>query len=858
MNQFKKATKKIVAVAASATVASAAVFGSLGTYPQNFVSNDAFDGQVVVGADAAAMDSTSALSIISDLESEFSGDSEKVEITYKSSSSDGKDIKVAESGDTWNYGEANQNVRGTFFDESDDDNVLSDDLTFKNDRSDEDYSQKIDLLSGGFTFEHTLRDDLDDEISSHIFVAEGNIVDYTLEFDSSMDLSSGTNNTGDFVGEQLEILGTTYTVTEITFGSTIGIEKLGLIGGANKVSLGEGESTTVSIDGKDYTVEVLSVASSEVLLTVNGESESIDEFNTEEVGGVNIAVTDLVSSSRDSVSGYAEIVVGGNEITLEHNKEVKINDEDISDVWDDYKVTTVFSGDDSSWDGFTNTYNNEESDGTMLKAGDSWEDYVFGSFAVRYDGYNDVEWSEVELKASGDDKIKLTGTTIRGEEFSDDVIFSVEKTATGAVRVIGDDEDTAMILQDVDFTAGDFVVQDTSGVNVSSALGASTVFQIVENSTSNVIFAGTGTEIDALFASTINADDNITIDGITGTAADDGLRLLAGDADNQFFYEVTSYSNSDDEITIEDAFTGDKVAENKGVANVAASLTDVDTFTVTADEITVIDRSSDTVTTMALADELLVDLTGVTNATNNGLNVTFTYDEADLDVDTSGDAGGFNITVTYDATSDDRFEFNSPSTTESSLIAFGSGTEQNTEDNGDILVFVNKYGTKVEYDEEEDNYIKVMTPDDQIAAKVYLVTGDSTSTNSTISVDADAADDKVAELEDDGYTIVSQETVSSEAVSFDVSAPVLDSEVSGTSDMIVVGGPAVNQVAAELLGLSYPTYGSASGVDTDEAVVRYFESENSVLVYGSSAEDTKAAAEKLNEGGLSGNLVNVQ
>ena len=104
--------------------------------------------------------------------------------------------------------------------------------------------------------------------------------------------------------------------------------------------------------------------------------------------------------------------------------------------------------------------------------------------------------------------------------------------------------------------------------------------------------------------------------------------------------------------------------------------------------------------------------------------------------------------------------------------------------------------------------------------------------------------DKVAELEADGYTIVSQETMTTEEVEFDITAPVTDSQASGSSDMIVVGGPAVNEVAADLLGLSFPTYDSASGVNEGEAVIRFFESENSVLVYGWSAADTKAAADK--------------
>ena len=94
-------------------------------------------------------------------------------------------------------------------------------------------------------------------------------------------------------------------------------------------------------------------------------------------------------------------------------------------------------------------------------------------------------------------------------------------------------------------------------------------------------------------------------------------------------------------------------------------------------------------------------------------------------------------------------------------------------------------------------------------------------------------------------------------MAFDVTSPMLDTDMvalgeAAWNDMIVVGGPAVNQVAAMLLGLDYPTYGSASGVSEGEGLIRYFEDSNSVLVYGYSAQDTAEAVDRLNSGGLSG------
>jgi len=74
----------------------------------------------------------------------------------------------------------------------------------------------------------------------------------------------------------------------------------------------------------------------------------------------------------------------------------------------------------------------------------------------------------------------------------------------------------------------------------------------------------------------------------------------------------------------------------------------------------------------------------------------------------------------------------------------------------------------------------------------------------------------------------------------DVDAPAV-----GTENMIVVGGPCINKVAAELLGVSYPTCGDAVkdlGFEEGKAVIKLFEDKNALLVAGWSAQDTLGAS----------------
>jgi len=75
-----------------------------------------------------------------------------------------------------------------------------------------------------------------------------------------------------------------------------------------------------------------------------------------------------------------------------------------------------------------------------------------------------------------------------------------------------------------------------------------------------------------------------------------------------------------------------------------------------------------------------------------------------------------------------------------------------------------------------------------------------------------------------------------------------------TKNLIVVGGPAVNKVAAKLLGLTYPTYGSAltgdNAIAADEALMKlvsssYDATKVALVVFGWEAKDTRAAAKYL-------------
>ena len=252
---------------------------------------------------------------------------------------------------------------------------------------------------------------------------------------------------------------------------------------------------------------------------------------------------------------------------------------------------------------------------------------------------------------------------------------------------------------------------------------------------------------------------------------------------------------------------------------------------------------------------LLMDFTNAENASFISTSTNFIRFSYQTDVDADNDnyeLFGFDVAIKRAAAS--------KADTDAIILTIANHNFSQMDDlleDSDFKVYVDAYGTRVTLDTDNNDNLKIEIPNKEVQGLVDVNFGGAAPQVSTFTVDKASADAKVKQLEDDGYTVTT-ETVSTMAVSFDITAPVMASDVTGMSDMVVIGGPAANMVAAKLLGVPFPSFGEASGLEEGEAVVRYFSNSNSVLVYGWDAAGTVAAANKLNSGGLSGSSVDVQ
>lgn len=842
--KFRKATKKIVAVASATALASASVFGAA-NYPSNFVQDGELNAQVVVGSGAASSDMNAAMSIVADLEDRYSEGSSMTTITYREASEGGERVQILNSGEEHLLGENLDDNRDIPFDDGDL-SVLEDGEVRMED-SDEEYSQEINFGQTG-TFEHSLRDRLEDDMSQKMFF-EGNevIMSYTMNLDSSVDVSGYTNN--DIVGEKITIMG-----NEFTIGNNFGVQgnnfdELKLLGGANEVTLGFGESTTVTVEGNEYDVTLNDASTTSAQLTINGVSKNVDEFESEVFGNTNVVVTDVFSTDR---TGYASFIVGGQEVLLQHGDEVQINDEDISDVFDDYEATVYFSTDgddtiDTDFDGFRIDYSYTDSNGLILREGEMWEDRVFNAVGIQYDGTNNPDYTVTEFSVSGDD-LSLSGETVEGESFDREIgyAFMYNGDTEAAIRLIGDTDTVPMIVEDVDFSGiANQLIQD----------GSSDAWE-VQDDNGVTVFTGTAVEIQDLFVNTsvLSATSNL-FDGFDADFMQDGAIIFAGDEDNQYLYQVTNYDRDstapDSEFSFEDLLSGSEDNEVR-VGDVDSELVDVTTFTADGDDdvSTIAATRAGSELGLAFAQEMMVDLRGLTALdleTGTASSISIGYDEGDMDLDDNTDVNDFDIDLDYD-TDDEEIEL-TPVVT--GFQNFTGAKYDISDSNDDVQQRVDKYGTIVEFDTDERGYVTISVPDEQVEAMVYLTAGASAGSTMTETVSSDMVDDRVAELEADGFTVVSTSEMSTDDVTVNIDGPLTDMDLTeadvAAGNHIVVGGPAVNEAARIYLGIDEYTIDQA-GVAPNEFVHLYYESANSIVVYGYSAADTTAAVEELNAG----------
>jgi hypothetical protein len=154
-------------------------------------------------------------------------------------------------------------------------------------------------------------------------------------------VSSGShvlNYTLDFTDEPLwedidatniEMMGRTYFILSHTANTTIN-----LLDSGTSTTIQEGETKTVTVNGKSYDVSISFIGSDEVKLDVNGgTTNSLQETETQKLSdGAYVGIKDILYDSKTGSISSVEFSIGAGKLVLKHNTDVELNDDSISDL----------------------------------------------------------------------------------------------------------------------------------------------------------------------------------------------------------------------------------------------------------------------------------------------------------------------------------------------------------------------------------------------------------------------------------------------------------------------------------------------------------------------------------------------
>jgi hypothetical protein len=446
--RIKKMVKRLFAVGAGATMLGATAMGALaadlGDYPSMFVSDGVFNGILVVGDNSQPVDILATTDIAANMK-------------YNTGSGGGT---TSVAGDAWLVGTSSKKY------EMATNNATDSTISGENWRSIVTFigDEEMDALADGawvtneqeYDFQQFLFFDVDganpqrnrivkysenddDETGDHLFIQNGRqIARYRLEFSSTAQSdvtdSGGTSDTtgtylDDFENTDLSMLGNEYSVvlarrtTANPTGYQDGI-KLTLMSGSTRDTLLEGETQMYTVGDKVYDVTLTFTDDDEAKFTVNGESTSKlkagetyvlsdkSEIGVSEVlyqayaGGVHSA-TFFVGASKVELRDDAVQTVGG-------GYNLKVGSEDIDGT------TVIITGTDNNVTFTVSTIEinmtadddyfvgpGEKLSDVIAAAGEEKEVLMDGALEIEYHGLSDEATRDLSVKSSSSRRYKV-------------------------------------------------------------------------------------------------------------------------------------------------------------------------------------------------------------------------------------------------------------------------------------------------------------------------------------------------------------------------------------------------------------------------------------------------------------------
>ncbi len=468
--------KRLFAVSTGAVMLGATAMGAmaadLSDYPTQFVTDGTFNGFFVVGEAAASVDNLAMTDIAASMK--VAAATETATTTVEGDAwlvgTSSKKLEMANNNATGTsvVGESFRDIN-TFIGDSE--LAALGDGTWATNERDFGYNQYMFFdntpgsVSSGQSRIVKYAESDDDVTSDFFFVAtNGQIARYRLEFTANAqsdvtDSAGAADTTGtyldDFEDTTLSLMGRTYTVVQARRSCSAPVSdcaKLVLMSGANTDTLLEGESKTYDVAGKTYDVTNTFVDADEAKFTVNGESTNkLRDGDTYVLSdGSEIGVSEILYQDYAGGVHSSTFFLGARKVELRddnvndgiHSHQMRVGSEDIdgADViiegTDDNTTFTISSinvnmtADDDYFVGADAKLSD-----AIAATGDEKEVLMDGGFDIEYKGLAEETTHDIALKTSSVRRYKLTAYDGDGNKVDIPVAYANTGNATGNITI---------------------------------------------------------------------------------------------------------------------------------------------------------------------------------------------------------------------------------------------------------------------------------------------------------------------------------------------------------------------------------------------------------------------------------------
>jgi len=501
--QVKNIVRKAVAIGSGAALVGTTLMGALAydlqTYPAKYIVDGKFDGKIVVGEKAATQDVLGSIDIAASLQG--------ASVTKKPvSTGTGKTVSL--SGDVHQIGTGSDRLELREAVGKVSDTLTAGDLEalkggkLTTAEGSTDYSQYLrfnsNIQSNGAVgtgnqlqdFGVNYIDNRDNKLGDYLVMEQTDnpVFEWQIQFSQGLKSKRATDGRlRDIEDRTLNILGTDFNIVTAQVGTAGTDFQMTLMGGSVPDTLREGETKTYTINGVDYEVTLVFVSdpasgasNPEVKLSVNGEiTKALQRGDTDTLsGGLQIGIRDILVNARE---GVASFYLGADKITIGptatatdafQTGKVSINNQNINQaqlaVRGDF-----YSGSTDKFEVTSIKYRlkmdaNSGSDVYITKGHGLRENLrypqglISPTLDIRYEGLTEPQIGNIAVASRGNDQYDLQFTNLQNQAYDTYLVSN-----RNSVFKFGSDKDDLVFVESADIAAPNiglndyFVVSDT-------------------------------------------------------------------------------------------------------------------------------------------------------------------------------------------------------------------------------------------------------------------------------------------------------------------------------------------------------------------------------------------------------------